>query len=288
MQFSHHKDYYQILGVRQSASEEEIKRAYRKLAFRYHPDRNAEDREAAEKRFKDVTEAYGVLMDPGKRSEYDRMRSQGRGEGRERFSAGYSGSSVNFEDLLRDIFNNPEASRVFRDMQREFGSRGVRFDQRFFDNLFCGGRGVFFSGVFFFGPHAGKKSFRASSGKDAAFSGKPTARDLESSPTRPRESLVRKVGRKLHELAWGESEDRRAGPGRGKRDLRYTLTVTPQEARTGTEIAVSYRRGGKEERLSVKVPPGTRPGTLLRLRGKGLQAKSGKTGDLYLRVNISG
>jgi DnaJ-class molecular chaperone len=288
MTISHHKDYYRILGVQPEASGEEIKRAYRTLAFRYHPDRNPYDRENAEKQFKEITEAYGVLMDPGKRGEYDRLRSQGA-EAHQRTSTGRSrGFAFNYEDILRDIFNDPEASRIFRDMQREFGSRGVRFDQRFFDNLFFGGRGMFVGGVFFFGPHARRRAHHGGGLGQKAFTGGQAARDLESFTPKPRESLLRKAGRKLHELAWGGTGASRGKPARGRHDLRYTLTVSPQEARAGTEVAIAYRRGEEEERLSVKVPPGTKPGTLLRLRGKGLQSKSGKSGDLYLKIHVSG
>ena len=67
-----YKDYYQVLGVKRDADEKEIKRAYRKLARKFHPDHNPDDA-AAEERFKDVTEAYEVLGDPDKRTKYDRF-----------------------------------------------------------------------------------------------------------------------------------------------------------------------------------------------------------------------
>src|SRR5688500_741401 len=74
-------DYYNVLGVARTASDDEIKKAYRKLAMQYHPDRNGGSREAEEK-FKEITEAYDVLRDPGKRSAYDRYGEAGlRGAG---------------------------------------------------------------------------------------------------------------------------------------------------------------------------------------------------------------
>ena len=86
-------DYYTLLGVAQDASSEEIKRAYRKQALLHHPDRNPERREEAEARFKELTHAYAVLMDPAKRREYDLQRSTGsRQQGGQRtYSTGRSG-----------------------------------------------------------------------------------------------------------------------------------------------------------------------------------------------------
>src|SRR5579884_3423402 len=101
------RDYYEILGVRRDADDEEIKKAYRRLAMQYHPDRNVGDEEAVEK-FKECAEAYEVLRDPGKRQRYDRYGH-----------AGLEGMAVHhFEDAeaVFDLF-----SEVFGDF---FGQRG--------------------------------------------------------------------------------------------------------------------------------------------------------------------
>ena len=96
------RDYYDILGVLRTASDQEIKSAYRKLALQYHPDRNPENREAEEK-FKEAAEAYSVLSDPQKRANYDRFGHAGVGTG-----AGFGGFDPNvfadFSDILGDIF----------------------------------------------------------------------------------------------------------------------------------------------------------------------------------------
>ncbi|MCK5553949.1 MAG: DnaJ domain-containing protein [Deltaproteobacteria bacterium] len=86
-------DYYEILGLRRDATRAQIKSAYRKLAFKYHPDRNPNDR-LAEARFKEISEAYGVLMDKGKRPQYDLGR---RGYGDYRFH--YTQSDI-FQDMF--------------------------------------------------------------------------------------------------------------------------------------------------------------------------------------------
>ncbi len=99
------KDYYKVLGISSSASSEEIKKSYRQAALKYHPDRNPGDK-AAEEKFKDAAEAYSVLIDPEKRSIYDRFGHDGlRGEGFRGFSGFNSSIFEDFEDILGDFFN---------------------------------------------------------------------------------------------------------------------------------------------------------------------------------------
>src|SRR5437879_10998638 len=112
------RDYYEVLGVGRSASEQELKSAYRKLAMQYHPDRNPGNAEAEEK-FKEISEAYAVLMDRTKRVEYDRVR---RGTGPGDFH-------VNREQVFRDLFTDPRASAIFEELARELSRMGVRVDR---------------------------------------------------------------------------------------------------------------------------------------------------------------
>jgi DnaJ-class molecular chaperone len=286
MNASHFKDYYAILGLDTSASDEEIKRAYRKLAFAYHPDRNPENRRFAEDKFKEVTEAYGVLANPSKRREYDRLRTASSESGRSAsgFGRAQGRSWGSYEDLFRDLFNNPEMSRIFREMQNEFSRRGMRFDDRFFDNLFFGGRGTFFGGVFFFGP-GGVRSFRSFGPHSQQKESRRAFQEPKAAPGITSGGILRKIGRKLKQLALGEP--RETSPQERSLDLRYILTISPQEASRGTEVSLSFKRDRKEERLAVKIPPGTKPGTVLRLKGKGLKGGPGeRTGNLYLRVDV--
>lgn len=95
------KDYYELIGVNRNAGEEEIKKAYRKLALKYHPDRNPGDKQA-EERFKEVSEAYQVLSDPQKRSKYDQFGHAAFGDGGP-FAGGFD-FTAGFEDVFGDIF----------------------------------------------------------------------------------------------------------------------------------------------------------------------------------------
>jgi curved DNA-binding protein len=107
------KDYYKILGVPRNASEQEIKKAYRKLAMQYHPDRNPGKEEWANEKFKEINEAYGVLGDPEKRSQYDRFGTVGD---------------------IGDIFRSRDTQSTFEDVMRDFGGAGLGFD--FLDGIF--------------------------------------------------------------------------------------------------------------------------------------------------------
>jgi DnaJ-class molecular chaperone len=106
------KDYYSILGVSDKAPQEEIKKVYKKLALKYHPDKNLKNKEAAEARFKEISEAYYVLGDPKRRQEYDTMRQfgySGSGSGRTGFG---SGAGFNFEELLRQFSSRGSSTRT--------------------------------------------------------------------------------------------------------------------------------------------------------------------------------
>jgi len=119
------KDYYGILGVLRNATDGEIKKAYRKLAMQYHPDRNHGKEKWANEKFKEINEAYGVLGDPQKRKQYDQFGTVGN---------------------IGDIFGSPVTRTTFQEMMKDFGGAGLRFD--FLDDIFgdfLKGRGSSFS-----------------------------------------------------------------------------------------------------------------------------------------------
>jgi curved DNA-binding protein len=107
------KDYYGILGIPRSASEADVKKAYRKLAMQYHPDRNPGKEKWANDKFKEINEAYGALGDPQKRGQYDQFGTVGN---------------------IGDIFGSPFTATTFEEMMKDFGGAGLRFD--FLDDIF--------------------------------------------------------------------------------------------------------------------------------------------------------
>ncbi len=118
------KDYYRILGVERGASDEEIKSAFRKLARKYHPDHNPDNREA-EERFKEINEAYACLSDPQKRANYDRF---GTAEGFGGAEAGFGGFSGTFSDVFEDIFGDFFGTFTGRRRPRPTKGADLRYD----------------------------------------------------------------------------------------------------------------------------------------------------------------
>src|SRR5512136_1163403 len=120
------RDYYEILGVSRNASQEEIKKAYRKLALKYHPDRNPNNKEAEEK-FKEAAEAYEVLSDENKRSRYDQYGHEGLRAGSDFHTY------TNFDDIFRhfsDIFGGGFGGGIFEEVFTGGGRSGYRRGQR--------------------------------------------------------------------------------------------------------------------------------------------------------------
>jgi curved DNA-binding protein len=294
-------DYYETLGVSKSAEPGEIKKAYRKLALKYHPDRNQGNKEA-EERFKKISEAYAVLSDPEKRKQYDSFGSAG-------FQQRYSQ-----EDIFRDANLN--------DILREFGINLGGGGRAQFRTGMGGGASIFddLFGVGGPGGQAGDfRHFRQDprqqqvKGNDLSLELPITLEEVlhggEKTISLGRGSQADKVavkipvgiedGKKLRITGKGAPSPFAGPPG----DLLLVIRVQPHPtfkregqnlvaerkipisgALLGTELAVPTIEG---RQLKVKVPPGSKPNAKLRLKGHGLPAgPGGPRGDLLVALEL--
>ncbi len=272
------KDYYQILGVPDNASQEDIKGAFRKLAFKYHPDTNPGKEKQVEEKFKEINEAYGVLGDNNKRQQYDFVRKgQFAGVG---YGAGYKGFQYSQEAILRGIFSN---QAMVDELNRMFNQAGLRFDQDFLNRVFFQGGG--FTLQFFTSPLGTSQS-------PYRFGDKAPYQPSYSEPSsyklnwfeRLFSRIVAKVGkyalRKLLGFKYESSVKQSL-------DQHIELEISPAEAIAGSDKQVTYRRGTQTKKLIVKIPPRVKPGTKIRLRGMGM-IENKKAGDLYLHIKFKG
>lgn len=277
------KDFYATLGVSKDASDEEIKKAYRRKARDLHPDRNPGD-PAAEQRFKEAGEAYGVLSDKEQRQQYDAIRTMGGGG--PRFQSGGPGGA-GFEDAFSNMFGG--------------GARGAgpgagqQYRAQGFEDMLAN---MFGGGGFSRGPQKGT---------DVAATTEVSFRQAAQGDT---VSLRTSTGTINARLPIGVSDGQKirlAGKGRpganggpagdllltvrvakhpvfamdGK-NLRMTLPVSFDEAALGAHVEVPTLEG---DRVKVKIAAGTTSGTVLRVKGRGLHTKQG-TGDLLVTVQV--
>lgn len=285
-----YKDYYATLGVERDAKPEEIQKAYRKMARKYHPDVNQVA--GAEERFKEVTEAYEVLKDPEKRQTYDRFGSNWNRRG-----AGSGGPPPGFEGVRFDFGQGGSGFSSFFDML--FGNRGA--------GGFGGGGADPFAG---FGGRGGPFSSAGAdqeatlhlSLEEAARGGQREIRLADPETGQEKTFSVNlpkgvKPGQKvrLSGRGGGGTGGAPAGdlylkvqiePNPTFRlegiDLYTDLPVTPWEAALGGPASVATL----EEMVTVRVPPGSSTGRKIRLRGKGFPNPKGESGDLYAEIKV--
>ena len=246
-------DYYKILEVDQKASSKQIKEAYRKLAFKYHPDRNAKNPDAAEN-MKRVNEAYAVLSDATKRREYDTLRQQFG-------SSAYSQFRQNYSE--QDIFSGSDINQVLEQMARAFGLRG-------FDEIFKEFYGQGYQQYEFRKPGFFAKSYY--------FSRPRQARGMNHTGTPLQGSIGKLVRFFLKQFSGIELPE--AGT-----DINDTISLSPEHARRGGPYAYYLRK--KDKKLVVQIPAGVKNNQSIRLTGMGEDGKGGaNAGDLYLKIRI--
>lgn len=291
-------DYYQALGVLPDAPSGEIKKAYRKLALETHPDRNPNDARA-EERFKRISEAYGVLMDPHKRAQYDQYRRIGP---QQQYGGGsQSGFRYSQEEILRDFYKSRHAQDVFSELQREFQRMGFRFDDTFVNRMFFGNKTIFFRGVVFGGPGGFRVSRTGPQSTWQTGTARPPHQDAAPQPKGILEqgmSLLAKAGKKAGQFILNKltgnpgspptASTRQVGSGKGS-DITYQLLISATDAARGATVQVNLPsfEGGK--RVSVHIPAGVKTGTKLRLKqmGRPLPNRPTTRGDLYLHLQVT-
>ncbi|NLJ40142.1 MAG: J domain-containing protein [Clostridiales bacterium] len=284
-----YKDYYKTLGLDKQASQEDIKKTYRRLAKKYHPDTNQGDKQA-EERFKEINEAYEVLGDPEKRKKYDTFGSEFNFQNGHNFDPSQYGfgNSAGFEFRTGD---------------------GAGFSDFF--NMFFGGGGLDFDGIF----SRGGMNTRAGA---ASYKGEDIEARLEITPeegfhgTKRRISLGGRSGTKNinFKIPKGVKDGERirlrgqgepglnGGPNGdlyliiemktdGKfaldgLDLTMSLDIMPWDAALGGEKEVETIDG----RVLVRIPKGIQTDNKIRLAGKGYTDRGGRRGDLYLRIRL--
>ena len=317
------RDYYEVLGVAKNASEEDIKKSYRKLAMKYHPDRNPDDAVAAEASFKEVKEAYEQLSDPVKREAYDRFGHQEPGQGP------YRGGGTSFQDAFDAMFRHARQQQVRRNgdvtmsieitLEEAFagvtknmkysryvgctpcestGSKSKKPDQC----KVCSGHGQVL--------RAHGNGFHSQEQCDVCLGRGTKASDPCGTcngqgytevaaegdvrlPTGCNEQIAIRSQGKGHQM------DTSLPPG----DLMIHVTITHHErfqrmndhlACQGDIDVITAMLGGEirvetidEDLLAVSIPPGTPHGKQLRLKGKGMRKlNSGERGDLYIVTNL--
>ncbi len=286
-----YKDYYKVLGVDRKATQDEIKKTFRKLAMKYHPDKNKDNKQAEEK-FKEINEAYEVLSDPKKRERYDQLgasysqwQARGGSPGNFNWNEWYSGQ----------------------------GARGQQVDMGDFGDIF-GGFSDFFSAIFGGMPMSGRQTYRQPQSQAT-----PRQANVEQKVTITLEEAYRgtqrvfqidgrKIEVKIPAGAKTGTKIRMAGavPTAGygqKADLYLVIEILPNlrysikgndlttEAKIdiltailGGSVTVNTLSGD----VSLTIPPGTQPGQKFRLAGKGMpNLKNPQTyGDLFVEIKV--
>ncbi|MDR1428574.1 MAG: DnaJ domain-containing protein [Bifidobacteriaceae bacterium] len=285
------KDFYRTLGVPKDADEAAIKKAYRHLARKLHPDANPGDK-AAEEKFKEVGEAYSVLSDQSQRQQYDAVRAMAGGGARFSAGPGGPGGQGGFEDMFSGMFGGSGGRVRF---STSGGSGGINFDDLLGSFGGAGGPGGFGAPA----PQRGRDiSASVTLPFRQAAEGSMVSVAAVGRTISARIPAGVKDGAKIRLRGKGEAGSGGAAPGDiiltvqvtphpvfslDGPNLRVTVPVTFPEAALGAQIEVPTLDGS---RVKVKVPVGTPSGRVLRVKGKGVRTAK-DTGDLLVSVQVA-
>ncbi len=290
-------DYYKILGVSKDASQDEIKKAYKKLAKKYHPDLNKS--KEAEERFKEINKAYETLKDPKKRAMYDRF-----GENYEKAGHGFEGVNFDFSDLFKGMgfdfgegrfdFSDFEFSDFF-DFGRKQKQNIINVEIEFMDAVKGIEKEIFIPETEICpicrGTGRERKEVRSPFG---LFQMQTTCHKCHGSGRIEKKGKYQKVKLKIPAGIRNMSKIKKDGfifriiikPHkffkRDGNDIYLEVPVGISEAILGAEIEIPTPYG-KEK---IRIPSKTYDGTILRIKGKGIKDNKGYVGDLYIKIRI--
>ncbi|HYC93965.1 MAG TPA: J domain-containing protein [Thermoanaerobaculia bacterium] len=270
------KDYYEILGVKKTATEAELKKAYRELAKKYHPDKNKGNKEA-ENRFKEISEAYAVLSDKEKRAQYDRL-------GREAFGPGGANPFAGFD--FSEFMGGGGGGRGRRTSSSSRGrSTTIDFTDIFGDLFGTGGGGR--GGGFEAAPEPEMQAEVTIDFRDAIL-GTTMALNVNGDSIKVKIPEGIRDGQKIRVPRRGAPSIQltvhvRAHPFFERRgdDIYIDLPITIGEAIRGAEVEAPTIHGPSR----IRIHAGTQAGRTMRLTGKGVKKKDG-AGDHYVRIQI--
>ncbi|NLG89609.1 MAG: J domain-containing protein [Clostridiaceae bacterium] len=278
-----YRDYYKILGVDKNATQDEIKKSYRKLAKKYHPDANPGDKKAEEK-FKEVNEAYEVLGDPEKRRKYDQFGVNFR-------------NGMDFDPSQFRHYQYRTTHSGFSDFfNMFFGDGGIDLDELFgsmrgFNTGFTGGQRSFRGDDIEAEMHITPEEGMAGSEKTFSIRTESGVKTLTVKIPQgiPEGGKIKLAGQGNPGIGGGPNGDMyiviRFKEGKYKldgNDLIQKADVYPWVAALGGEIKVSAPDG----QMLVKIPPGIQTDQKIRISGKGYGKPGGKRGDLYILIKI--
>lgn len=290
------KDYYKILGVDKNATQDDIKKAYRKLAMKYHPDRNPGDKSAEEK-FKEITEANEVLSDPEKRKKYDMLGAnwknyQHTGRGFDDFFSQYGGAR-------RSRSNGGSSFEFSTDFSDLFGNLGGFSD--FFESFFGGRSGKSDSGF----TSSRTKSSAVDVEADLnitledAFIGTERQINVDGKKIKIKINPGIKDGQKLRLKGLGRSKVSSGNKGDlylnihilkhpfyeiKDDDLYFNLDIDLYTAVLGGKETIKTLDGKK---INITIPEGTESGKILRLKNLGMMNENGSRGDLFVKIHVT-
>lgn len=264
------RDYYEVLGVPKDADESTLKKAYRKLAKKYHPDVNQGDKDSEEK-FKEVNEAYEVLSDPQKRAGYDRYGHQAQGQGGFGQGGGFAGGQ-DFEEVFRNFGGGGGFGSIFEEMFRQQANRPSKGQNVVTEVVLTLEESFYGTDIKIQTLEGETKNFSIPAGVSDGMDLRLSGQGYPGRNGGPNGDYFIRVFVRQTENFY-RSDDH----------LVYKLDLSVVHAMTGKKVEINLF---KDHKVTVKIPPLVDFSKNLRVKGKGFKnIRTGNYGDLYIKLN---